>query len=133
MLVNPWEFDPPCSCALVTLMVVGWSVFTLCPLRSQLQHWQTFSGSLMMFSGSLWWIVMIPEFIVGDGHFYQGMGEYVQVLLRWSSHNLSCHRINIFELIVFHVLFLCINKMSVLMSMVHMMNMVIWVIKSEWV
>ena len=35
-----------------------------------------------------------------------------------------------FNLIVFHVLLLCINKMSIFMGMFHMVNMVIGVIKS---
>ena len=38
----------------------------------------------------------------------------------------------LFNLIIFHVLLLCINKVSnFMMMMVHMMNMVIWVFKSE--
>ena len=38
-----------------------------------------------------------------------------------------------FNLIFFYVLLLCTNKVSVLMIMVHRMNMVIWVFKLGWV
>ena len=37
----------------------------------------------------------------------------------------------LFNLIVFHVLLFCISKVGVFMIMVHMMNMVIWVFKSD--
>ena len=37
----------------------------------------------------------------------------------------------LFNLVVFHVLLLCINKVIVFMMIVHMMNMVIWVFKLD--
>ena len=38
--------------------------FIFCPLISQLQYWKKYSGSSMMFSLSLWWIDIMPGFIV---------------------------------------------------------------------
>ena len=96
ILVNTWDFDPPSSCAVVTFMVFGLIVFPLCTLRSQMRYCQKSSGSSMMFSGLFLLIVMIPEFNVGDVNFYQGLGEYVKVILQWSSHHVFHRRIHIF-------------------------------------
>ena len=38
--VNTWYFDTLYSCEVLTWGVVGWSVFPLCPLRSQLLYCQ---------------------------------------------------------------------------------------------
>ena len=62
MSVNTWNFDSPLSCAVLTLIVVGWSIFPLCPLISQLRYWKKYSGSSMMFSLSLWLIDMMSEY-----------------------------------------------------------------------
>ena len=127
-----WDFYPPSSCAVLTCIVVGWSVFPLCPIRSQLCYCQKYSGSSMMFSGSLWWIYMIPEFIVGDGKFWLRSGWICfssSSVIKSSflySYNSSC------STSVFHVLFFCINNVSIFMSIFHMVNTVAWVIKSDW-
>ena len=49
MLVNMWEFDTAYSCEVLTLVVFGWSVLTLCPIRIQIIYWQKYSGSSMKF------------------------------------------------------------------------------------
>ena len=36
MSVKKWEFDVQFSGAVLTWVVIGWSVLPLCPLRSQL-------------------------------------------------------------------------------------------------
>ena len=36
-----------------------------------------------------------------------------------------------FDLSIFHVLFLCVNKVSIFVGIFHMVIMVIWVMKTE--
>ena len=133
MSVKTWEFYPPYSCAVLILMVFEWSVFPLCTLRSQLRYWQKNSGSSMIFFIILmnfhdtwvhcWrWKIVIKIWVnMFKLLFIDQVIIFLVVLFI------------LFDLIVLHVLFLCINKVSVLMIMVHMMNIVIEVIKSEWV
>ena len=52
-LVNTWYFYPPSSCAVITWLVLGWSVFPLCPLRIQLQYWKKYYVLSMKLYGSL--------------------------------------------------------------------------------
>ena len=84
------------SCVLLICVVFGWSVLHLCPLKSQLQYWQQYSGSLMKFSGSLWWTVIRPESIVGDGKLWLRSrwicysSSSVVMFLLISSNNSSC-------------------------------------------
>ena len=48
---------------------VSWmECLPLCRLRSQLWYWRKYSVSSIMFSVSLWWIDMIPEFVVVYGN-----------------------------------------------------------------
>ena len=67
VLVNTWEFDTPYSFAVITWVVLFWILLPSCPHSIQLRYWQKYSGSSMKFYGSLWWTVLIYEFIVGDG------------------------------------------------------------------
>ena len=62
----------------------------------------------------------------------QGLSEYFRVLLQWLSNHLSLHRFFLFDLIIFHVLFFCINKISIFMGVLHTVNMVRGVIKLDW-
>ena len=74
MTVITWEFDHPSSCEVLNLVVVGWSVFSLCPLRSQPRYWRKYSGLSMKFYGSLWWRLIRPKFVVGDGKLWLRYG-----------------------------------------------------------
>ena len=74
MLVNTWEFDFPSGCALLTLVVVVWSMLPSCLLRIQLRYWRKSSGTSMKVSGSLLWIVMRYGFISGDGKLWLRSG-----------------------------------------------------------
>ena len=79
---------------------------------------------------------MTPEFIVGDRKKIQGLGEYGQVICQVSSHHLSCNGIHLGLSHYFHCfpcLFLVYQEGECVQYYFYMMNMVIWVFKSDLV
>ena len=66
-------------------------------------------------------------------NFDQVLGEYFQFIVNLSSHHLFLRVIHLVQTHFFRVLFLCINKVIIFMGMFHMVDMVIGVIKSDWV
>ena len=57
----------------------------------------------------------------------QYLDECVWVILQWSSHHFIFIELVFFNLIIFYVLLLCINKVIIFMGILHMVNMAVWV------
>ena len=131
--VNMWEFDPPSSFSMLTWVVFVWSVLSSCQLRSKIWYWQKHSGSSMKFSWPLWWTVTRPEFIVGYGKLWSISGWFVSIsssVIVSSFVSLNNYFSSSSSLLCS---FMCINKVSIIMWIVHVINMIVWVFKADWV
>ena len=133
--MNTWEFYPQSSCALLTWLGLLWMLVPSCSHRIQLRYWGKYSGSSMKLSGSLWWTVMRPEFIVGDGKLWSIYGRIFSNSSNYSSIILFIHIFKMFLLlrILYVVLFICINNMSVISVFVHSIYVILWVFKADWI
>ena len=71
---NRWYFDHPYSCAFLIWVILVWLLVPYFSIGGHQQYWRKYSGSSMKFSESLWYIFMIPEFIVVDGKLWSRSG-----------------------------------------------------------
>ena len=76
---------------------------------------------------------MRPELIVGN--------EKLWIRSEWMFYRYSSviffhfflQRFTFFILTIFYVVFLCINKVSIIMVIFHRVDMVVWILKVDWV
>ena len=107
-------------------MYVGVPEFTL----DSVDIFETYYEFSMQLSRSLWYTFMKPELIVGDGRLWTRSGW-----IFLGNHILNCvfQQFVLLLLLLCDVLFIFIGNISVFHVVVHSIDVIIWVKKSDWI